>query len=98
MKIHDPSPSELQKMDDLLMKIKLKGFNLITCIREKHEVSEKEERIDEVMKEKKAFIVDLRKLVREWSYVPLCASCYLELVTDFVYISIVLNTQVLVIF
>ncbi|BAF45518.1 GfV-B49-ORF1 [Ichnoviriform fumiferanae] len=98
MKIHHASPSELQKMDDLLTKIKLRGFNLVKCIQGKHEVLEKKERIDEVLDEKKVFIDELRKLVREWSYVPLCASCYLELVTDFIYICIILYTQVLVIF
>nr|AGQ20175.1 AsIV-cont00057-ORF2 [Apophua simplicipes ichnovirus] len=78
MRMNEPSPAELEKMDDLLIKIKLESFKLQTCIDDEHELPDKIEKVNDVLKNKKAVIEDLRQVVQEWSYVPLCAMCYLK--------------------
>nr|AGQ20148.1 AsIV-cont00035-ORF1 [Apophua simplicipes ichnovirus] len=85
MKIHDPTPDELRKMDDFLHDIKDKTFQMLICIRDKNKVDHKKSLLRTQLKEKKLIIEQLQQLVRGWSYVPLCAACYLKYVTNCIF-------------
>lgn len=78
MKFHYPSPDELKKMDDLLLDIKLLSFNLQTCISDPLRVEAKKIQLQLIREERNQLIDKLHKLVKKWSYVPLCAGCYLS--------------------
>lgn len=78
MKFHYPSPDELNKMDDLLLDIKLHSFNLQTCIFDPLTVEAKKVQLELIREERYKLMDKLNKLVKKWSYVPLCAKCYLS--------------------
>lgn len=78
MKFHYPTSDELNKMDDLLLDIKLHSFNLQTCIFDPLRVEAKKIQLELIREERNKLIDKLNKLVKKWSYVPLCAGCYLS--------------------
>lgn len=85
MKIREPSCADLREMDDLLLEIQEKTFHLQICIRDDQKVEVKEEILFEILDTKDILIEQLEKLVRDWSYVPLCAACYLKYVTNCIF-------------
>lgn len=85
MKIRQPSYADLQKMDDLLLEIQEETFHLHICIRDEHEIEVKKPLLFEILDKKDILIKQLQELVRDWSYVPLCAASYLKYVTNCIF-------------
>lgn len=78
MKIRDASPTQLEEMDDLLIDIKRHSFDLRICIKDPYRIEVKKIQLGRIREERNKLIDKLNDMVKNWSYVPLCAGCYLS--------------------